>query len=335
MLKATFLQGTLRFTITLDGPLLIKAGETGGADPARPDMEFVRTGVGRDTVYLPGPSLKGVVRAQAERICRTLDHGNRDPGADNPPLADNPLGDGATYRGLNDLRYNSGRYIESIRERIAGDADRTATIYRRSSFVSQLFGHTALAGRVRFADAYPKGTITLEERNGVAIDRVYGSVAVGPFNYEVAVDGSFTTQLDFRNVSLAQLGLLGLVLRDLEEGLIGVGFGKSRGLGRVKVSFDELTVRYPLAELRTGGVYLLTGQQPFASANELAGLGACLDAATAGSYGLRPNDRAPLPPGLEYTPDDLLGIELRATGHAAVKSIWRACIPAWREKLGL
>ena len=43
MHKATFLQGTLRLTIRPDGPILIKAGETGSGDPTLPDMQFVRT----------------------------------------------------------------------------------------------------------------------------------------------------------------------------------------------------------------------------------------------------------------------------------------------------
>ena len=72
MHKATFLEGTLRFTITPDGPILIKAGESSGVDPTLPDMRFVRS---QSSIYIPGPSLKGVVRAQAERICRSLDGG--------------------------------------------------------------------------------------------------------------------------------------------------------------------------------------------------------------------------------------------------------------------
>src|SRR5262245_3637344 len=74
MHKATFLEGTLQMTIRPDGPVLVKAGESGGGDPTLPDMEFVRTfRGGAPQVYIPGPSLKGVVRAQAERICRSLD----------------------------------------------------------------------------------------------------------------------------------------------------------------------------------------------------------------------------------------------------------------------
>ena len=55
-----------------DGPLLIKAADS-GADPTRPDMEFVRTHrPDGESFYLPGSSLKGALRAHCERIARTV-----------------------------------------------------------------------------------------------------------------------------------------------------------------------------------------------------------------------------------------------------------------------
>lgn len=361
MHKATFLEGTIRLTIAPDGPILIKAGETGGADPTLPDMEFVRTGAGggrdEERIYIPGPSLKGVVRAQCERICRSLDRAGRAPDRDDPPLADNPLGDSAKYGGLEDMSYSSGRYIESIRDEIKNKLDRTAIVYRRSSLVSQVFGHTALAGRVRFADAYPADEVRVEERNGVAIDRIYGSVAVGPFNYETVVAGEFRTRIDFKNLTLAQLGLLGLGLRDLAEGRIGVGFGKSRGLGRVKVTFDGLACYYPTCEFGGNNALHLLGRQTeaVAPAWHLAGVGAFGVGTAYKSYHFPDKDMAKLPgeavydsepwksekdlealsDGIVFRPDDLLGVRLIAKGDAAVRDIWRACMPAWRREIGL
>lgn len=342
MHKATFLEGTLKLTIEPDGPVLIKAGESSGADPTRPDMEFVRTHYhGQSQVYLPGPSLKGVIRAQAERICRTLDQEGHNPDQDNPPLADNPLGSKAEYKNLADMTYSSGRYIESIREQIKDNPQRTAIIYRRSSFVSQMFGHTSLAGRVRFADAYATSEeaaskqpvpIKLEERNGVAIDRVYGSVAVGPFNYETLVAGTFSTRIDIKNTTLAQLALLGLALRDLAEQRIALGFGKSRGLGRVKVTFDSLELRYPLCELKDGKLYQMNGRE-ITPTTHLVGVGAfCQEEA----YHLPTDDRVPMPEGLEYRSDaDNLRVVLLVAGDSQVRNIWRACMPAWKKVIGL
>ncbi|QEI41819.1 hypothetical protein BMF77_02419 [Dolichospermum sp. UHCC 0315A] len=50
---------TIDLTIIPDGPILIKSGKE-GADPTKPDMEFVETyHAGGRTIYLPGSSLKG------------------------------------------------------------------------------------------------------------------------------------------------------------------------------------------------------------------------------------------------------------------------------------
>lgn len=332
MHKSIYLEGKLEFTLEPNGPILIKAGETGGADPTRPDMEFVRTSRrGFKEIYIPGPSLKGTVRAQAERIARSLERQGRDPAHDNPPLADNPMGDGTQYAGIDDMRYSSGRYIESIRDEIKECSDRTAVIYRRSSFVSQLFGHSSLASRVRFADAYGEG-IVQEERNGVAIDRVYGSVAVGPFNYETAVAGQFTTVIDFKNVTLAQLALLGLALRDLLEGRIALGFGKSRGLGRVRGTFDALTLRYPTCEPSDGRLRLLNGRSITRLSN-FAGVGAFVQDR---AYAFPQGDVAPLPPGFAYEADEWdFGMLLRATDDPSVRAIFKACMPAWKHAIGI
>ncbi len=343
MHKATFLEGLIELTITPDGPILIKAGESGGADPTRPDMEFVRTRRGGvSQVYLPGPSLKGVVRAQCERICRSLDseeryvqaQARRPEGDFIPPLADNPLVEKKEYdeyrRGGNAIKFSSSIYFEKLKS-----AD-TALVYRRSSFVSQIFGHTSLAGRVRFADAYSDDLKEeyLEERNGVAIDRIYGSVAVGPFNYETLIGGNFKTKINLKNITLAQLGLLGLALRDLAAGRIALGFGKSRGLGRVKVNFDALSLFYPTCFIQDAELRLLNNQC-VAKADELAGLGAFCTDETYRAYGFPAGDTAPLPAGLAYQADDFLGIHLRAVGDAAVKSVWRACMPSWKREIGL
>ncbi|GAB4193381.1 MAG: hypothetical protein OHK0022_08200 [Roseiflexaceae bacterium] len=335
MHKATFLEGSLALTIAPEGPLLVKAGEGSGADPTLPSMEFVRTHQHRGReVYIPGPSLKGVVRAQAERICRSLDTRRNGPQADDPPLADNPLGKNDTYKGPEDIDYSDGRYLDSIRDEYRDKPERTAVIYRRSSFTSRLFGNTSLAGRLRFADAYPSGEVRLEERNGVAIDRIYGSVAVGPFNYETVVGAEFTTRIDLKNVTLAQLALLGLALRDLAEGRVAVGFGKSRGLGRVKVTFRQLKLYYPTCEL-AGGQLRLLSREAGVPDTDLAGLGALCPPDAYGEYHLPQRDQAPLPEGMAYQQEDLLGVSLVAEGDAQVRAIWNACMPRWREAIGL
>ena len=65
-------QCVLSLSLMPDGPMLIKSGQE-GADPTKPDMEFVETyHNGKREIYLPGSSLKGAIRSQAERIVATL-----------------------------------------------------------------------------------------------------------------------------------------------------------------------------------------------------------------------------------------------------------------------
>jgi len=66
-------QARLEVSFAPRGPVLIKSGQE-SVDPTRVGMEFVRTRHARagDTVYLPGTSLKGALRSQAERALRGI-----------------------------------------------------------------------------------------------------------------------------------------------------------------------------------------------------------------------------------------------------------------------
>lgn len=277
---------TLSLALAPVGPLLIKAPDS-GADPTRPDMEFVRTWrAGAQQVYLPGSSLKGALRVQCERLVRSVGGDSRRDGV----WACDPL------------------YIE----RRCANGERGAAAYRGACTVCRLFGNTDLRGRLAIDDAYPApGTdLRLEERVNVAIDRVMGSVFQGPFRYEVVTGGSFATTLRLRNVAVAQVGLLGLALRDVRDGRVAFGFGKSRGMGRVSLSVDALRISYPAGAAPEAGRFrgaLHRGEGEQADEVEV--------------------------PGLDYEDDDL-AFERRATlaGDQAVLGFWRACAAVWRRE---
>ncbi len=293
-------EAVLELALSPDGPILIKAGETGGIDPVPPDMEFVRM---RGAVFLPGSSLKGVVRAHAERIMRTLQ-------------PDAPARDGQSA--CDPLKRESSCGFRLERERIESYEK-----YQQSCAICRLFGSTVVAGRVRFADALAVGEVTIEERNGVAIDRVYGSVAVGPFNYEVVTRGVFRTRLLFRNITLPQLALVGLALRDLGEGRVGLGFGKSRGLGRVTLDWGKLTLRYPLGALKANRPPL----------DQLLGVGELIASGPENAYGFPANDRIALPDELRFAPDDWGALEAVAEGKPAIDALFRSLIERLRQEV--
>lgn len=305
----------LHLTIEPVGPILIKAGDT-GADPTRPDMEFVRTWKdGQQVVYLPGPSLKGVLRAHCERIARTVER-------EGQHLACDPL-----------------HKTESCSARLGKEEKKGkltgAKAHARSCFICQVFGNTSLAGHLRTADAYPLNpdAVRVEERDGVAIDRVFGSVAVGPFQLEVVTEGQFKTHIYLKNFALAQLGLLALALRDLKLGRVGVGFGKSRGLGQVTLTFDRLAVRYPMAEIAEvngAEVVRMPGRDPVAGVAQLAGVGLFLADSAEYGYPTGQAEKIGLPNGLRMKTSEWDEVELEVSGEDDIEAVWRACVPAWR-----
>ncbi len=301
---------TIDLSIIPDGPILIKSGRE-GADPTNPDMEFVRTfHRGGWSIYLPGSSLKGAIRAHAERIVRTVgsDNNTKKLWASDPTKGD--------YLPKNLPSHD---------------------IYQQSSFTDQMFGNTSIASRVRIEDAHPVDLmqLKLEERNGVAIDRVFGSVAVGPFNYQVCTGGEFCTKIHLKNFTLAQLGLIGLVLRDLNNGWFGLGFAKSRGLGTVRIQYNSAVVQYPGCQFdsETRKIRQLGHSQEWDS-TFLLGVGEFLSQQEAGKYGFSKPDNQDSPVRAESMELDF-GVQLKWEGdtESGVKDLFMRSVRAWNQVL--
>ncbi len=227
----------LRLTLAISprGPLLVKAGGI-SANPSLPDMQFVRTyraGVG-ETVYIPGSSLKGVVRGFVEKALRTLDDRNTWRWAC------------ATFEAKDEEKRDRTRW--NCPQILADQTDRlnrqlqSWEIYAMSCGACRIFGHTRLRGRAAFTDLFPEGNVTTEIRYGVAISRLTHAVAHGPFEMEVAVAGTFEGHLVLENYEIWQLGLLASALEAMNQGLVKVGFGKNRGFGEVDVKVKEVRV---------------------------------------------------------------------------------------------
>jgi CRISPR-associated protein Csm3 len=230
-------EATLTLRLCPQTPLLIKAGRSGeeALDPTLPDMSFVRTRRAdrqEPEIYIPGASLRGVLRSHAEKLLRSI----------KPELACDPTktGSGGGSSGAYSMLERACFARESNTDKIDGPE-----AHQKSCYACKLFGNTVLAGRVRVGDLYqdPAYTPLLERRYGVAIDRVTGAVAQGPFELEILTDGWLEGRLVVRNYTLGQFGLLAGALLDLSEGLLPLGYGKSRGLGRVEVRIQELSIR--------------------------------------------------------------------------------------------
>ncbi len=278
-------------------PLLIKAGGEGAAamDPTVPDMSFVRLRRpdGDETVYVPGSSLRGVLRGHAERLVRSV---RLQEACD--PLAH---GEGETGYGL--------KRACRFKDDVPGDA-----AYRRACYACRLFGATGLASRLRVGDLYPEGPVLRDTRYGVAIDRVTGAVAHGPFELEIVTEASFAGALVLRNFTLGQFGLLAAALLDVADGLVPLGYGKSRGLGRVDLEVTRLTVR--------------TLQDPQAA---LVGVGALCDERTRQAFSLPAAERERLDVGAAAERERGFFV-LEAAGPEARRWL-EAAAPRWVEEI--
>jgi CRISPR-associated RAMP protein (TIGR02581 family) len=271
MLKKIVNEAHLTLRITTTGPLLIKSGR---ASVSGPDMTPVMTyRNGKPEIFIPGSSLKGVFRSHSERVVCSVKPrvvcypftGNEDKEADlEQRRRDYRDSCGETFNKLTRSKEVSTRRTTEINKQLL---ERTDTIYAASCPACRLFGSTSFIGRVAISDAYlaADSREVKELRDGVGIDRLTGGASHGAkFELEVVSKGViFETTIHLRNFEIWQLGMFFVVLQDMEDELIALGSGRSRGLGKVR------------AEITSEGVITSTIRHANHSEqdNELWGLG--------------------------------------------------------------
>ncbi|MDM8537375.1 RAMP superfamily CRISPR-associated protein [Desulfobacterales bacterium HSG17] len=240
MLKKMINNARINMEIIPIDPLLIKSGQAtvGGVD-----MSFVRTYKygEKEEPYIPGSSLKGMIRAYGEKICRSL--------RNHPvPVCLPYVSPGKETQGEKH-QASCGLCLDKYKKKYKQDTIPSATIYSLSCPICRIFGSHEFIGRCSASDAYltesfkATGAHALEIRNGVAIDRFTGGAAPGAiYDLEVLTRGEFSTSIEIRNFERWQLGLLCLIFRDMEQGLVRIGFGKSRGLGRFEARITQFQI---------------------------------------------------------------------------------------------
>lgn len=271
MFKNLYNQAKISFEIEPLTPLLIQSGKP-GLNPTLPDMRFVRTkSPYGDVVYIPGSSLKGVIRSYCEKILRTIGvevcvitgkacdtvYNNykdelkkfKDSKKEKPPLIRLSL----VTSFIQEQKNNSKELPEKMP-------------YKAHCYACRTFGSTSLSSHTRIVDAYPWSWEMEEERRrksvdkvmsssmvrtGVSISREKGAVSHGPFDFEVITAGTFYGEITIRNFQFWQLTLLLSSLRDINEGYQQIGYAKSRGLGRVNLNTTVMEIESygQLAEL--------------------------------------------------------------------------------------
>ena len=175
----------------------------------------------KEAPYIPGSSLKGVLRSLAERLVRS------------------------GFLGQDSWACDPFNAQDKEREDEEGPC-----------IICGIFGGGGLkknkvASHVEISNAYPEdpASVSVRIRTRVAISRLKGGAAGGRlFNIELIQPGvkwEFRMRImniDLRKKEDARAKLLKMLLRWLRDGLIQVGGGRSVGLGAVKLEEARVTI---------------------------------------------------------------------------------------------
>ncbi len=306
MLKYKLNQLDLTLECNFDGPFLIKDGQyVKRKNSNQPDAVFIKRsspGHGNSHLYyVPGSSIRGLFRSHAEKIIRTKSPVNGLYCCDPFDIdQENNEARGCTKR-LPELKKNM------------------RPVYKYTCMACKLFGAGGHGSRISFSDGelsdFNKRVI-----DGVGIDRFTGgSVQGAKFQNEVLEKGFFKFKISLRNFEIWQLGLLAFVLRDLENGELKLGFGKSKGFGAMTSIIQDVIFTY--------------WRKP--EGNKLAGVADMLpgfvDQYGAVSFIAGEEER----PDLGVAEPDAFGmihsfkVSMPEDGKASNSDFWKACAKQW------
>jgi len=222
------------------------------------DSAFCREGT---IPYLPGSSIRGVLRNHAERMLRTLVFKRCVTSSIHEDVAE-------------EIACESAWMLDNLRQRGKERRDKAfPEIYDSACLISRVFGFTAMGGRVRVSNAYPINPQAFEEglklMDHVAIDRFTGGSAdkkkfnARPFFPSNPPDdkGDMHFYICLEDFERWHFGLVALLLKDLMNGRISIGYGKNKGFGRVRLLPESLRIRVLTSDSDGLKPYLKTNNQ--------------------------------------------------------------------------
>lgn len=185
-------------------------------------LQVIRINRGnREVPYVPGSSLKGVLRSLCEGIVRSTEL---------KPTACYPYKESCGDKKKRELE-------AAIRE---NDFQKILAIIEGFCITCKMFGTLGFAGNLTFFDAYPHDKVRIEVREGVAISRVGGGVAHGPFSIEyISENSEFCFKVLARNLPNHCIGLLCTALNEVNNGRAFIGGMKSRGFGKCEILLNK------------------------------------------------------------------------------------------------
>jgi len=257
MSNFSLFQNRLRLTGTLELETALRIGSGSTDNLSSADISVVKDNLYRP--YIPGSSFKGVLRAHIERIIRLVE-----PKCGKGLGACNPLRD--------DERCLCNTQIENLKKEFKNNPQGLdAELFDRSCRICRVFGAPWLASKVLIKDlllARPDLWMKrrYQVRNGVGIDRDNETASQGLlYDYEVVPSGTlFKWEIIIENADQsadrAEDGLVIWGLNEFANGRVQLGGGRSRGLGWVKLHFEDEAETIDASNRDDFVKYLTTGK---------------------------------------------------------------------------
>jgi CRISPR-associated RAMP protein (TIGR02581 family) len=238
----------------------------------------------RDRPFIPGSSMKGIIRSTAESLCQVV------LGEEPCFLDKDSSKDCITAK--NELLKEYNNILESNR----GQRNKKADDFLKCNtcLPCKLFGSPVVASKISIADLHiPDSDDTPETpvRDGVGIDRDTETAREGvKFDFETVVPGaSFVFEAVVDKPSKQETQLLAIALRELELGNTYLGGNTSRGLGRFKLEIEH--IRYLSYEKGAMLDYLLNfdpeAEDPVGHLPEITDIDGALDQLISGHCGTK------------------------------------------------
>ncbi|MEH2439927.1 type III CRISPR-associated RAMP protein Csx7 [Nostoc sp.] len=202
--------------------LRISSGRS--SEPIGADLPVIKDSL--EQPLIPGASFKGALRSRLESFLRGIDIS----------LAEDPASFTSPTR---------NQIIKNLKEDYQDDAILTDKLLNQTDLISRLFGSPWIASKFQVRDL----TVDIDtwfgqyqERDGVAIDRDTETAADGKlYNFQVVPSGTnFHLKIVVENAENWELGLLMIGLHQFESEQIPLGGGRSRGLGVVSLTIDQM-----------------------------------------------------------------------------------------------
>ncbi|MEH1969180.1 type III CRISPR-associated RAMP protein Csx7 [Nostoc sp.] len=202
--------------------LRISAGRS--TEPIGADLPVIKDAL--EQPLIPGSSFKGALRSRLESFLRGIDIS----------LAEDPASFTSPTR---------NQIIKKLKEDYQDDAILTDKLLNQTDLISRLFGLPWIASKFQVQDLTVVADTWFgqyQERDGVAIYRDTETAAEGKlYDFQVVPsDTSFKLKIVVENAETWELGLLMIGLHQFESEQIPLGGGRSRGLGVVSLTIDQI-----------------------------------------------------------------------------------------------